>query len=105
MRPKVQFAVRQCARFRTDTNLPHNQAVKRILKCFKEKATQELIQKLGIEKEIGCYVDAEFAGGCYQEENKYPGSVLSRIGYVITKMNCPIIWLSQIQIETAVTNA
>ena len=53
------------------------------------------------EKEIECYVDADFAGGWNQEEDKDPGLVLSRIGYVIIYANFPIIWVIRIQIEIA----
>ena len=62
MRPKAQFAVRQCARFSSDSNLPHNQAVKRVLKYLKGTATQGLTLKLDPEKGIDCYVDTNFSG-------------------------------------------
>ena len=46
---------------------------------------------------------AYFAGGWNQEENKYPGSVLSRTVYVISYTNWPNIWASRIQTEIVLT--
>ena len=48
------------------------------------------------EKGIQCYVDADFYGGCNQEEGKDPRSVISITGYVISYSNCPIIWAIRI---------
>ena len=54
-------------------------------------ATQVLIMKPDPEKGIKCYIDTDFEGGYNQEEAKDPGSVISRMGYVITYDNFPII--------------
>ena len=43
------------------------------------------------EKGIELYVDIYFSGGWNQEEGKDPGSVISRTGYSISYVNCPII--------------
>ena len=48
-------------------------------------------------------MDADFAGGWKQEIGKDPGSVLSRTGYLITYANFPIIWVSQLQTEIALS--
>ena len=66
MRPKAQFLVHQCLRFRDNTNIPHNHAVKRVLKYLKGTATQELIIKPYLEKGIECYIDEDFAVGWNQ---------------------------------------
>ena len=60
MRPKAQFIVHQCAQFSADPNLPHNQAVKKLLKYHKGKSDNRLIMKLDTEKWIEFYVDADF---------------------------------------------
>ena len=91
--------VHQCAQFSADTKLLHDKLVKRVLKYLKFMATQGLIMKPNLEKGIKCYVDANFAGRWNQEEGKDPGSVLSRMGYIITYANCLIIWASRIQKE------
>ena len=82
-RPDAQLSVHQCAPFSTDTKLPHDQAVKRVLKYLKGMSMQGLILKPDPEKGIKCYVDANFAGGWNQEEGKDPGSVLYRMGCII----------------------
>ena len=47
-------------------------------------------------------MDSDFAGGWNQEEGKDPGSVISRMVYVISYANCPIIWARRIQTEIAI---
>ena len=43
MPSEAQFVVHQCAQFSADTKLPHNQAVKRILKYLKGTSKQGLL--------------------------------------------------------------
>ena len=59
-RPKEQFAVRQCVRFSADPKIFHDKSVKSVLNYLKGMATQGLILKPDPEKDIECYVDAEF---------------------------------------------
>ena len=40
-RPEAQFAVYQCAQFSTDPKLPHDQAVKRVLKYKREPKSKD----------------------------------------------------------------
>ena len=55
-------------------------------------------------KGIGCYVDSEFARGWNKEEGKGPGSILCIVGYIIMYDNCPIISVSCLQTEIALSN-
>lgn len=48
--PKAQFVVYQYARFRSYPKLPHNQAIKRIIKYLKGITTKGLIMKTDTEK-------------------------------------------------------
>ena len=100
---EAQFEVHQCTQFSADPKLPHDQAVKQVLEYLKGTATQGLIMNPDIEKEIGCYLDAEFASRWNQEEGKDPGSFLSITGNVITYANCPIIWAIWLQTEILVS--
>ena len=70
-------------RFSTNIKLPHKQEVKRILKYLKFTSEKVLIMNPNPEKGIQCYVDADFYGGCNQEEGKDPRSVISITGYVL----------------------
>ena len=84
--------VHQWARFISDPNIPHHQAVKHALKYLNGTATQGLIMKPDPEKWIKCYVDTDFTDQWNQEEDKDPGLVLSKTVYVINYDNFPIIW-------------
>ena len=55
------------------------------------------------EKGIKCYAYANFAGGHNQEEDKDPGLILSRKGYMITYYNCQIIWEIRLQKDIALS--
>jgi hypothetical protein len=48
---------------------------------------------------LECYVDADFAGGWKDGNHDSPESVLSRTGYVIVYVGCPITWGSKLQTE------
>ena len=61
MHPESQLAVCQCVKFSANTKLPHNQAVKHVLKYLKSTATQVLIIKNDPEEGIECYIDYEFS--------------------------------------------
>jgi len=48
-----------------------------------------------------CYVDADFAGLWNYESDQDLVCVKSRTGYVITLGNCPVVWLSKLQMDIA----
>ena len=102
-RPDIQFAVHQCARFCNDPKLSHEQACKHICKYIRVTATEGLIYKPDKLKGLECYVDADFAGGWSKDNGDEPSSVFSRTGYVIKYCNCPIVWLSKLQTEIALS--
>eukprot|EP00957_Ditylum_brightwellii_P017230 1298674-Ditylum_brightwellii.AAC.1 len=49
------------------------------------------------------YVDALFADDWEQSWSNDPKSVISRTGYVIKYANCPIVWMSNLQSEIAMS--
>ena len=67
------------------------------------------IKKLGIRyvpeknKSLEAYVDASFAGGWNKTWSNEATSVMSRTGFLIKYANCPIIWISKLQIEIALS--
>ena len=81
-RPEAQLIVNQCAQFSADTELPHDQAVKCILKYIKGTSEQRLITNPDPEKVIECYIDPYLSGGWNQEESKDPYLVISIMVYV-----------------------
>jgi hypothetical protein len=74
-RPDIQYAVHQCARF---THFP-------------KKSHEDAI------------VDADFAGLYGVEDDQDPMCVKSRTGYCLTLANCPLIWVSKLQTEIALS--
>ena len=58
MPPKAQFAVHQCARFSTDTKLPHDKTVKCVLKSLKGMSRLYFPEELC----IFCYFPVQLSG-------------------------------------------
>ena len=52
---------------------------------------------------INNYSDADFSGVYGYEDNANLASVKSRTGFVITVANCPVLWVSKLQTETALS--
>ena len=52
---------------------------------------------------IDCYPDADFAGMYAHEKINDPACVKSRSGYVITVADCPVLFQSKLQSETALS--
>ena len=48
-------------------------------------------------KRIEVFVDASFAGDWNKLFSDEPSSVMSRTGFVIKHMNCPVHWVSKLQ--------
>ena len=55
------------------------------------------------EKWLDCYVDTDFAGMWDTADSDDPSSVKSRTGYVIAFTNCPVLWVSKLQTEIALS--
>ena len=55
------------------------------------------------ELKVDCYPDADFAGMYGYENSSDPSCVKSRTGFVITAANCPVLWRSKLQTETALS--
>ena len=52
---------------------------------------------------MNCYADANFAGLFAVEDPQETTSVKSRTGYVLTFAGCPILWVSKLQTEIALS--
>ena len=50
-----------------------------------------------------CYVDADFAGLWSVEDDQDPVCVKSRTGFLIMFMGCPVIWISKLQTQIALS--
>jgi Reverse transcriptase (RNA-dependent DNA polymerase) len=102
-RPDIAFATHQCARFTHSPKESHGLAVKRIVRYLQATKDKGLIMTPTKDISLDCYVDADFAGLYGVEDNDDPVSVKSRTGYVLLLADCPLIWVSKLQTEIAVS--
>ena len=83
--------------------LVHEVALKRIgryLKATKDKGL--ILNPLGTLK-IDAYPDEDFAGLYGYLKITDPACVKSRTGFLITVSDCPMVWVSKLQTETALS--
>ena len=52
---------------------------------------------------VDCYADADFAGLWGHEDPQDPICARSRTGFVVTFANCPLLWVSKLQTEIALS--
>lgn len=102
-RPDIAYAVHQAARFTHGSRQSHAAGVKRILRYLKKTKTEGLILKPGSDQRVDCYVDADFGGLFSVEDKQDPVSVKSRTGYVITYRGAPLMWVSKMQTQVALS--
>ena len=102
-RPDIQYAVHQCARFTRFPKRTHEDAICRICRYLQGTKDKGLRFKPDDAMRLDCYVDADFAGLYGVEDAQDPISVKSRTGYCLTLGNCPLIWVSKLQTEVALS--
>ena len=102
-RPDIQFAVHQCARFTYAPRKSHEEAIKHICRYLKGTIGKGIEFDPSPEMQLDCYVDADFAGLWGSEDNQDPVCVKSRTGYVLTLGGCPLLWVSRLQTEIALS--
>jgi hypothetical protein len=97
------LATHQCARFSADPRLPHEQAVKRIVRYLKSTPDKGLIMRPDKSRGLECHVDADFAGGWSRSYTDDASTCYSRTGYIIWYAGCPLIWASKMQTVIALS--
>jgi hypothetical protein len=102
-RPDIQFAVHQCARFTHNPKRSHGDAILRICRYLQGTKTKGLRFKPTAELKLDCYCDADFAGLYNVEDHQDPVCVKSRTGYCLTLGDCPVLWVSKLQTEIALS--
>ena len=98
-RPDISFAVHQCARFTHNTKESHETAVKSICRYLQGTKENGLVFNSSKKLVVDCYSDAYFAGLWGHENLQDPIFARSRIGFVVTFANCPLLWVSKLQTE------
>jgi len=104
-RPEIAMAVHQTARFSNEPMLSHEKAIVRLGRYLLDTRKRGIIYKPDCLKGLECYVDADFAGGWTQADASNAENVLSCTGYVIMYASCPILWVSRLQTEIALSTA
>jgi hypothetical protein len=102
-RPDISFAVHQAARFSHAPRNSHAIAVKRILRYLKQTQDKGMMVTPTTEQRVDCYVDSDFAGMFAVENAADPISVKSRTGYVILYRGSPLLWVSKLQTQIALS--
>jgi Reverse transcriptase (RNA-dependent DNA polymerase) len=103
LRPDISFAVHQCARYTHFPKHLHEIALKHIGRYLMGTKDKGLIIRPSNELKIDFYVDAAFAGLWGYEDKQDPVCVKSRSGYVLFVGDCPVIWGSKLQTDTALS--
>ena len=105
-RPDCQFSVHQCARFTHAPRKSHAVAIKRLCRYLKKTRDKGLVYRPTIdsnELRLDAYCDADFSSLFSVEDTQDPVSSRSRSGYVFLLGNCPVLWASRLQGETALS--
>jgi len=102
-RPDIAYAVNCCARYMFNPRLSHEQALKRIGRYLKATRDKGLILNPSGKLKVDAYPDADFAGLYGYESNSDPACAKSRTGFLITVSDCPMVWVSKLQTETALS--
>ena len=102
-RPDISYAVHQAARYSHGTRNSHAIAVKRILRYLKGTKDKGIIFKPNKSNKIDCHVDSDFAGLFSVEDGLKPICAKSRTGYVIKYCDVPILWVSKMQTQIALS--
>ncbi len=101
--PDIAFATHQCTRYTFAPKQSHEDALKRIGRYLKGTLDKGLILNPSDELKIDCYPDADFAGLWNRDNINNPHCVQSQTGYVICLSNCPVLWISKLQTEIALS--
>jgi len=103
-RPDIAHAVHACARYTHNPRQPHATAVKHILRYLQGTKNKGMIITPNLtEDSLDCYVDSDFAGNYNSYNDQDPTSTKSRTGYVILYKGCPVLWVSKMQTQNALS--
>jgi hypothetical protein len=101
--PDIAFATHQCARFTFAPKQSHEDALKRIGHYLKGTLDNGLILTPSDDLKIDCYPHVDFAGLWNRDDKNDPHCIRSHTSYVICLSNCPVLWISKLQTEIALS--
>ena len=102
-RPDIYFAFHQCAWFTHNKKASHTTAVKRICRYIQGTKNNGLVFNPSKKLVVDCYAGADFAIMWGHEDPQYPICARSRTRFVVTFANCPLLWVSKLQTEIALS--
>jgi hypothetical protein len=102
-RPNIPFATHQCACYTFAPKQSHKHALKRIGHYLKGTLDKGLILTPSDDLKIDCYPDADFSGLWNCDNKNDPHCVRSWTRYVICLLDCPVLWISKLQTEIALS--
>ena len=83
--------------------LSHEKALKQIGRYLKATRTRGLVLRPSGGLKVGAYPDVDFARLYRHEKSNDPTCTKSRTGFLINLSDCPIMWVSKLQRETALS--
>jgi hypothetical protein len=102
-RPDIAYAVNCCARYMFNPKLSHEKALKRIGCYLKATRDKGFVFKPSGKLTVGASPDADFASLHGHEKITDPACAKSCTGFLIQVSDCPIVWVSKLQTETALS--
>jgi hypothetical protein len=101
--PDISYAVHKAAHHTHHPRASHALVVKRILRYLQGAKQGGAMFKPDKSWKVDCYVDSDFAGLNKAEHDQDPVSAKSRTRYVIKFCNVPILWVSKMQTQIALS--
>jgi hypothetical protein len=102
-RPYISYAVHQAARYSHGTRHSRAIAIKRILRYLKGTKNKGIIFKPNKSNKIDCHVNSDLDGLFSVEDGLKPICTKSRTGYAIKYCDVPILWVSKMQTQIALS--
>jgi hypothetical protein len=102
-RPDIAYAVHQATHHTHYPRASHALAVKRIIRYLQGTKDCGTIFRPDNSMKVDCYVDADFSGLWKAEHDQDPICAKSRTGYVIKFCNVPVLWVSKMQTQIALS--
>ena len=106
-RPDIAFATSQAARYMSSPKQPHYNLVVRIARYLLGTKDKGMIIKPNLDDpSFKIYVDASFAGDFCRDNPEVetnPETVRSRSGHVLCYADVPLLWISKLQSEVALS--
>jgi hypothetical protein len=104
MRPDIMYATHQIAKYLADPRVPHGDAILYLVHYLKKTQNIGICFNPDPTKGFDCYCDADFLGNWNRDlAHDDPSTVKSRSGWIVYYAGCPIVWVSKLQSQVALS--